>query len=101
MNSQTVSETREPLLNNLLKLFMFAMVLANIAGEMYGSILPLYLKDLNASVVQIGLFFTLSRCECGADWFILYPLQNITPGSTDLGRMDFRLSGTATQYCLG
>ena len=61
MNSQTVSETREPLLNNLLKLFMFAMVLANIAGEMYGSILPLYLKDLNASVVQIGLFFTLSR----------------------------------------
>ncbi|HEY61970.1 MAG TPA: MFS transporter, partial [Anaerolineae bacterium] len=42
-------------------LFMFAMVLANIAGEMYGSILPLYLKDLNASVVQIGLFFTLSR----------------------------------------
>lgn len=50
-----------PLLSNTLKLFMFAMVLANIAGNMYGSLLPLYLKDLNASVVQVGLFFTLSR----------------------------------------
>jgi DHA1 family tetracycline resistance protein-like MFS transporter len=50
-----------PLINNLLKLFMTAMVLANIAGHMYGSLLPLYLKSLNASVVQVGLFFTLSR----------------------------------------
>ncbi|MGD2158636.1 MAG: MFS transporter [Anaerolineales bacterium] len=56
-----MSTNKEPLLNNLLKLFMFAMVLANIAGHMYGSLLPLYLKDLNASVVQVGLFFTLSR----------------------------------------
>ncbi len=52
---------KQPLLNNTLKLFMFAMVLANIAGNMYGVLLPLYLKDLNASVVQVGLFFTLSR----------------------------------------
>ncbi|MGD8751533.1 MAG: MFS transporter [Anaerolineales bacterium] len=56
-----MSTKKGPLLNNLLKLFMFAMVLANIAGHMYGSLLPLYLKDLNASVVQVGLFFTLSR----------------------------------------
>jgi MFS family permease len=49
------------LLNRLLKQFMLAMVLANIAGNMYRSLLPLYLKELNASVVQIGLFFTLSR----------------------------------------
>ncbi|HEY42781.1 MAG TPA: MFS transporter [Anaerolineae bacterium] len=55
------SKTKQPLLNNTLKLFMFAMVLANIAGNMYGSLLPLYLKDLNASVVQVGLFFTLAR----------------------------------------
>ena len=52
---------KAPLLNNTLKLFMVAMVLANIAGNMYGSLLPLYLKDLNASIVQVGLFFTISR----------------------------------------
>jgi MFS family permease len=28
---------------------------------MYGALLPLYLKDLNANVVQVGLFFTLSQ----------------------------------------
>lgn len=52
---------RPPLLNNTLKLFLLAMILANIAGQMYGPLLPLYLKDLNASVAQIGLFFTLSQ----------------------------------------
>lgn len=52
---------KEPLLNNVLKLFMTAMVLANIGGSMYGSLLPLYLKELNANVIQVGLFFTLSR----------------------------------------
>jgi MFS family permease len=51
----------EPLLNNMLLLFMLAMILANIGGEMYGMLLPLYLKQLNASVVQIGLFFTISQ----------------------------------------
>jgi MFS family permease len=50
-----------PLLNRTLKLFMLAMVLANVGGNMYGPLLPLYLKDLNASVVQVGLFFTLSQ----------------------------------------
>ena len=59
INDHRVS--RAPLLNNLLRLFMVAMVLANIAGHMYGALLPLYLKDLNASVVQVGLFFTLSQ----------------------------------------
>jgi MFS family permease len=41
--------------------FMAAMVLANIAGEMVYPLLPLYLKSLNASVVQVGLFFTISQ----------------------------------------
>jgi DHA1 family tetracycline resistance protein-like MFS transporter len=50
-----------PLLNRTLKLFMLAMILANMGGNMYGPLLPLYLKDLNASVVQVGLFFTLSQ----------------------------------------
>jgi MFS family permease len=51
----------EPLLNKMLLLFMIAMILANLGGEMYGMLLPLYLKELNASVVQIGLFFTISQ----------------------------------------
>jgi MFS family permease len=50
-----------PLLNKTILLFMAAMVLANLGGEMYGPLLPLYLKSLNASVAQIGLFFTLSQ----------------------------------------
>src|SRR4030043_643676 len=50
-----------PLLNKMLLLFLIAMILANIGGEMYGMLLPLYLKELNASVVQIGLFFTISQ----------------------------------------
>jgi MFS family permease len=61
MNLTKRSTTKKPLLNRTLKLFMFAMVLANIAGNMYGVLLPLYLKELNASVVQVGLFFTLAR----------------------------------------
>jgi len=51
----------EPLLTRVLLLFMVAMILANIGGEMYGMLLPLYLKELGASVVQIGLFFTISQ----------------------------------------
>jgi len=50
---------KAPILNNTLKLFLLAMILANIAANMYGPILPLYLKDLNASVMQVGLFFTI------------------------------------------
>ena len=61
MTSDMRSTPKQPLLNNTLKLFMLAMVLANIAGNMYGMLLPLYLKDLGASVMQVGLFFTLSR----------------------------------------
>lgn len=61
LNTNAGAKKKLPLLNNTLKLFMFAMVLANIAGNMYGVLLPLYLKELNASVVQVGLFFTLAR----------------------------------------
>jgi DHA1 family tetracycline resistance protein-like MFS transporter len=50
-----------PLLTNLLLIFMVAMVLANISGNMIDPLLPLYLKELDASVVQVGLFFTLSQ----------------------------------------
>jgi MFS family permease len=56
-----VVEKKLPLLNNWLLLFIFAMILANIGGNMYGPLMPLYLQKLNASVAQVGLFFTLSR----------------------------------------
>jgi MFS family permease len=59
MESQ--SRCREPLLGGQLPLFLTGMVLANVAGNMYGTLLPLYLIELQASVVQVGLFFTLSR----------------------------------------
>lgn len=61
METSTGKVKTEPLLNKNLLLFMFAMILANMGGEMYGMLLPLYLKELNASVVQIGLFFTISQ----------------------------------------
>jgi MFS family permease len=59
MNSTTRQSQR--LLSNRLILFMVAMILANIGGHMYEPLLPLYLKDLNASVAQIGLFFTVAQ----------------------------------------
>ncbi len=59
-NVQTPVKTG-PLLNRMLLLFMTAMILANMGTEMFGMLLPLYLKELNASVVQIGLFFTVSQ----------------------------------------
>jgi MFS family permease len=61
MNTTEGAVKAEPLLNKTLLLFMLAMILANMGGEMYGMLLPLYLKELNASVVQIGLFFTISQ----------------------------------------
>ncbi len=56
---ETIKKT--PLLSGLLILFLTAMIFANIGGSMYGSLMPLYLKDLDASITQIGLFFTLSQ----------------------------------------
>ncbi len=56
-----VQRESAPLISRKLLLFMVAMVLANMGGNMYGPLLPLYLKSLNASVVQIGLFFTLAQ----------------------------------------
>jgi len=52
---------KQPLLSGLLIVFMIAMIFANIGGNMYGSLLPLYLKDLGSSISQIGLFFTISQ----------------------------------------
>ncbi len=51
---------KEPLLSSLLKLFMFAMIMANIAGSMYGMVLPIYLSQLGATIGQIGIVFTIT-----------------------------------------
>ncbi|PWH16711.1 MAG: hypothetical protein DDG59_09195 [Anaerolineae bacterium] len=55
------SPQENAILNPLLLWFMLAMVLANVGGNMYGPLLPLYLTSLKANVVQVGLFFTLSQ----------------------------------------
>lgn len=52
---------KQPLLSGLLILFLAAMILANIGGNMYGQLMPLYLKDLGSNIPQIGLFFTISQ----------------------------------------
>lgn len=57
----TESIKKKPLLSGLLVLFLAAMIFANIGGNMYQSFMPLYLKDLKASITQIGLFFTLAQ----------------------------------------
>ena len=52
---------KAPLLTPLLLVFMLAMILANLGGNMYGPLEALYLKKLGAGVAQIGLFYTLSQ----------------------------------------
>ena len=51
---------KQPLLSGLLILFLTAMIFANVGGSMYDGLLPLYLKELDAEITDIGLFFTLS-----------------------------------------
>lgn len=59
MSTETIIK-KAPLLTPLLLLFMLAMVLANMGGNMYAPLEALYLKDLGAGIAQIGLFYTLS-----------------------------------------
>jgi len=61
--SNTLPQTNKKvrILSNTLIIFMVAMVFANIAAEMYMTMLPLYLKFLGADVLQIGVFFTVSQ----------------------------------------
>jgi MFS family permease len=52
---------KAPMLTPTLLLFMLAMILANLGGNMYGPLEALYLKELGANIGQIGLFYTLSQ----------------------------------------
>jgi MFS family permease len=56
----SVAVKKKPLLTGMILLFLLAMILANIGGNMYGPLMSLYVRDLGASVGQIGLFFTIS-----------------------------------------
>lgn len=55
-----MSRFKLPLLSGPLKMFLFTMILANIASSMQRPLLPLYLQSLGANVENIGLFFTLA-----------------------------------------
>lgn len=61
--TQTITTTKKKqrMLSNTLIVFMVAMVFANIASEMYMTMLPLYMRYLGADVMQIGIFFTVSQ----------------------------------------
>jgi MFS family permease len=56
-----IPNKKVPLLTPLLLLFMVAMILANMGGNMYGPLEALYLKELGAGIGQIGLFYTLAN----------------------------------------
>ncbi|MBM3151205.1 MAG: MFS transporter [Chloroflexi bacterium] len=51
---------KAPVLTRTLVILLFSMILANIGGNMWGPLLPLYVQDLGADVAQVGVFFTLS-----------------------------------------
>jgi MFS family permease len=51
---------RANLLSNTLIILLISMIAANIGGQMYGPLLPLYVQSLGANIEQIGLFFTLA-----------------------------------------
>lgn len=57
----TQPSAKQRILSNTLIVFMVAMVFANIASEMYMTMLPLYMRYLGADVMQIGIFFTVSQ----------------------------------------
>jgi DHA1 family tetracycline resistance protein-like MFS transporter len=56
----TSNNARQSLLTPLMRWFLFAMILANIAGSMFPVLMPIYLTELGASVTQVGLVYTLS-----------------------------------------
>jgi DHA1 family multidrug resistance protein-like MFS transporter len=58
--TEAVIARKKPLLSGMILLFLLAMILANMGGQMYGPLMSIYIRNLGATVPQIGLFFTLS-----------------------------------------
>jgi len=52
-------QKKEPILSPILRWFMFSMILANIASNMYPILIPIYLTQIGASIQQVGLVFTI------------------------------------------
>jgi DHA1 family multidrug resistance protein-like MFS transporter len=59
-NVEIIQTKKKPLLSGMILLFLLAMILANMGGQMYGPLMSIYIRNLGASVPQIGMFFTLS-----------------------------------------
>ena len=55
-----MGQSRASLLTPLMRWFLLAMILANIAGTMGQLLMPIYLTKLGASVSQVGLVFTIT-----------------------------------------
>ncbi len=53
-------QEKKALLSPILRWFLFAMILANIAASMYPILLPIYMTEIGASVQDVGLAFTLT-----------------------------------------
>jgi len=51
---------KQPILTPIMRWFMLAMVLANIAGMMIPLLMPLYLTELGADITDVGLVFTIT-----------------------------------------
>jgi MFS family permease len=51
---------KQPLLTPIMRRFLFAMVLANIAGMISPMLMPIYLTELGADIGDVGLVFTLT-----------------------------------------
>ena len=51
--------TKTPLIPPILRWFMLAMVLANIAAGMYEMLMPNYLVKMGADIEQVGIVFTI------------------------------------------
>jgi MFS family permease len=59
MPAEANTPNKQPLISPVLRWFMLAMVLANIGGMMTPILMPIYLTELGADVVDVGLVFTL------------------------------------------
>ena len=59
MPTEADTTQKQPLISPVLRWFMLAMVLANIGGMMTPILMPIYLTELGADVVDVGLVFTL------------------------------------------
>jgi hypothetical protein len=54
------SNEKQPLRSPILRWFMFAIILANIAGSMSPMLMSIHLTQLGASVEKVSLVLTLS-----------------------------------------